>query len=145
MRAADVDRFHGVCEAQLAGFRTEFASAEPELSLNTARLPQAPAEALSDATARASLRLLLSLPHGVLAMSRDLPGLVETSSNLARVRTLLRESGYLDLDIAQAAQMAAQAALTAGDRERAREAGELSLGQWTGLPAWWTAGTRCGS
>ena len=64
------------------------------------------------------------------AADRDWP---QWDQNLARVRTLLRESGYLDLDIAQAAQMAAQAALSAGDRERAREAGELSLGQWTGL------------
>jgi dipeptidase D len=33
------------------------------------------------------LRMLDGLPHGVLAMSRDVPGLVETSSNLAVVRT----------------------------------------------------------
>ena len=30
--------------------------------------------------------LLLALPHGVLAMSPDIPGLVETSSNLAVVK-----------------------------------------------------------
>ncbi len=33
------------------------------------------------------LRLLAAAPHGVLAMSREVPGLVETSSNLAVVRT----------------------------------------------------------
>jgi dipeptidase D len=33
------------------------------------------------------LSFLLALPHGVSAMSNDIPGLVETSSNLALVRT----------------------------------------------------------
>jgi dipeptidase D len=87
VRAEDEARFGGLCAEQLAAFRTEFSSAEPELSLASVRLPQAPKEALTDGAAGAALRLLLALPHGVLAMSRDLPGLVETSSNLARVRT----------------------------------------------------------
>ncbi|MEO1370246.1 MAG: M20/M25/M40 family metallo-hydrolase, partial [Acidobacteriota bacterium] len=38
----------------------------------------------------AALRLLDALPHGVVAMSQELPGLVETSVNLARAST--RES-----------------------------------------------------
>jgi dipeptidase D len=34
-----------------------------------------------------ALALILAIPHGVVAMSRDMVGLVETSSNLARIRT----------------------------------------------------------
>lgn len=79
--------FESRCAELLAGFRTEFASAEPDLQLTATREAQAPAEALTDASTMAAARLLLALPHGVLAMSRDLPGLVETSSNVARVRT----------------------------------------------------------
>jgi dipeptidase D len=79
--------FERVCAEQLAGFRTEFASAEPELALTAVREAQAPADAMDDASTRTAIGLLLALPHGVLAMSRDLPGLVETSSNVARVRT----------------------------------------------------------
>ena len=37
------------------------------------------------ATTETVLRLLDALPHGVEAMSRDIPGLVETSSNVATV------------------------------------------------------------
>lgn len=37
--------------------------------------------------AKALLRSLLACPHGVLAMSRVVPGMVETSTNLASVRT----------------------------------------------------------
>ena len=79
--------FERICAEQLAGFRTEFASAEPELALTAARAAAVPADALTDASTRAAARLLLAMPHGVLAMSRDLQGLVETSSNVARVRT----------------------------------------------------------
>ncbi|MDH3252815.1 MAG: M20/M25/M40 family metallo-hydrolase, partial [Ignavibacteria bacterium] len=34
---------------------------------------------------RTILRLLAALPHGVIAMSPDIPGLVETSTNLATI------------------------------------------------------------
>jgi dipeptidase D len=79
--------FERICAEQLVGFRTEFASAEPELALTAAREAKAPTDALDEVSTRAVARLLHALPHGVLAMSRDLPGLVETSSNVARVRT----------------------------------------------------------
>ena len=46
-----------------------------------------PPEVWSDETTVKSLALLVALPHGVLAMSRDIAGLVETSTNLSKVRT----------------------------------------------------------
>jgi dipeptidase D len=44
-----------------------------------------PTEVLVNDDCTTLLRLLVSLPHGVLAMSSDVPGLVETSNNLAVV------------------------------------------------------------
>jgi dipeptidase D len=41
---------------------------------------------LSVDESRRLVELVLALPHGVISMSRDLPGLVETSTNVARVR-----------------------------------------------------------
>jgi len=46
---------------------------------------EAPAHVLARADRDRLVRLLMALPHGVLGMSRDIPGLVETSSNLAVV------------------------------------------------------------
>ena len=46
---------------------------------------------MSSASSLCLLRLLLALPHGVLAMSTTIPGLVESSSNVATV-TCERES-----------------------------------------------------
>lgn len=42
--------------------------------------------AIDAATAHQLIRALISIPHGVIAMSADIPGLIETSTNLASVR-----------------------------------------------------------
>ncbi len=79
-------KLEAVLAAELEGYRDEFASAEPGL---TAELTPAdrPAQVLAPASRDAVIRLVLGMPNGVLAMMRDMPGKVETSSNLARVRT----------------------------------------------------------
>ena len=43
--------------------------------------------AIDRATVRRVVRALIAIPHGVVAMSADIPGLIETSTNLASVRT----------------------------------------------------------
>ena len=52
-------------------------------------------EALSEASRDAFLDLVLAMPHGVLAMSQDVEGLVETSTNLAVAR-LEQDSAHLE-------------------------------------------------
>ena len=78
-----------VVERTAAELRDEYGSSDPDL-----RIELEPIE--DDLKVRdvvtvhgrdRLLRMLDGLPHGVLAMSRDVPGLVETSSNLAVVRT----------------------------------------------------------
>jgi dipeptidase D len=80
------DTVRRIFDAQLAGFRDEFASAEPDLTLTMTPITL-PAKVLDKPSRDRVLAFLLGLPHGVLSMSRDMPGLVETSTNLARVRT----------------------------------------------------------
>jgi len=65
--------------------RTELGAADPGVQVRVSRDPGA-CPAMDAATSGRLLRLLLALPHGPLAMSQDIPGLVETSSNLAVVR-----------------------------------------------------------
>ncbi len=76
-------------EACLEDFREEFGSIDPDLAITV--------EALEDAEELQRpmnvhnrdrlLNCLNGLPHGVLAMSRDVPGLVETSNNVAVITT----------------------------------------------------------
>jgi dipeptidase D len=53
---------------------------EPSITLEKAELPQ---KVMAERDARRVVDLLASLHHGVLAMSPDVPGLVQNSTNLA--------------------------------------------------------------
>ena len=65
--------------------RAEFAGPEPGMQLLIDEAPS-PASVWSAETGARVLDLIVALPHGVVAMSNDIPGLVETSTNLAAVK-----------------------------------------------------------
>ncbi len=67
--------------ARYRTFMAEFAH-ETTMKLSCEKIAQ-PARLASGASSAAALHMLAAFPHGVLAMSRHVPGLVETSSNLA--------------------------------------------------------------
>jgi dipeptidase D len=67
-------------------FLDEFDAVESniDLSLSPTALPDS---VFTPASTRTAIDLLLSIPNGVMAMMRDIAGVVETSNNLARVKT----------------------------------------------------------
>ena len=86
---SQLDRLRGVAASCLTAFREEFAATDPDLTVTVEPIEDGDGvlRPLNVAARDRLLRLLDALPHGVLAMSRDVPGLVETSSNLAVVST----------------------------------------------------------
>jgi dipeptidase D len=80
----DRGAFEAAVRKSLEAARAEHGSADPEMAIDIATA-DAPAKVLSSESGRKMVDLLLALPHGVLAMSRDLKGLVETSNNVATV------------------------------------------------------------
>jgi dipeptidase D len=64
--------------------RSELGGFDPGLKIAVEGVAR-PDQILEDADARLLAGLLASLHHGVLAMSPDVPGLVQTSTNLATV------------------------------------------------------------
>jgi dipeptidase D len=78
-----------------AAMKAELATADPGLTWEIANA-EAAGQVWSDVTAERVLALMAALPHGVLRMSDDIPGLVETSTNFARVRT---EGNVLNLSM----------------------------------------------
>ena len=76
-------------EARLAEYtkeiENEYKGIEPVVKF-TLEAVERPAFIVDDATAKALILSLDSAPHGVYSMSRDLEGLVETSTNLAAVK-----------------------------------------------------------
>jgi dipeptidase D len=67
--------------------KNEYSTVEPNLLLKiTESKPASNWGVLKEADQDRLLSLLYGLPHGVVAMSADIPGLVETSTNLATVQ-----------------------------------------------------------
>jgi dipeptidase D len=78
----------------------EFASVDPGLKI-TAEVAETPGSLMDESTQHNLLYALYACPNGVMRMSMDMPGIVETSNNLAivksengvvRVQSLLRSS-----------------------------------------------------
>ena len=63
----------------------EYTVADPDLQF-TLESENPRAKAIDKDTAKRLLQALYAAPHGVYAMSQDIPGLVETSTNLASVK-----------------------------------------------------------
>ena len=83
--ADDIDRISATVRAEFEAFREEYRPADPAMTLSVGEPVSANQSWTADATATV-LRLISSLPHGVQAMSYDIPGLVETSNNVATVK-----------------------------------------------------------
>ncbi|MGD0179248.1 MAG: aminoacyl-histidine dipeptidase [Terriglobales bacterium] len=69
-----------------AGYKADLGGFDSELRI-TVEKAERPGKVLDASDAKQTVALLASLHHGVLAMSPDVPGLVQTSTNLAIVST----------------------------------------------------------
>ena len=87
VKAADKEAVVVALNHYVAAIENEYRATDPEMTLTieTADKPETVIDA--DTTARL-INSLYSCPHGVISMSHDLEGLVETSTNLASVKML---------------------------------------------------------
>lgn len=93
----DFNRFVAEVEKECADIEKEM-----RWELQSTELP---AEVLPRLTGQRLLLSLYACPHGVYAMSKDMPGLVETSTNLASVK--MRE-GYIEINTSQRSSVESQ-------------------------------------
>lgn len=121
-----------VFDASLEAAAAEHAASDPGLTWQTAAV-DADAAAWDAPTALRALDLLIALPHGVMSMSPGLPGLVETSTNLAVAR-------IEDESLSVLCNSRSSVATRLGSlRRRIRSIGELAgarVEQPDGYPGW---------
>ena len=67
--------------------KAELATAEPGLAVTLAKQGTKKGKVLKRALQQKLAQAIAAMPHGVLKMSADIPGLVETSTNVAAVHT----------------------------------------------------------
>lgn len=79
------EEFEKFVEEMQQAIRYEYRSTEPNLTIR-AKPADLPSHLIDISTQEKLLNALYACPHGVLAMSREIPGFVETSTNLASVK-----------------------------------------------------------
>ncbi len=72
-------------KALAATIGEEFSDIDPNLNIDVREAESGPSYTLNDQSTRLLINTLFTLPHGVDEMSRAVPGLVATSTNLAAV------------------------------------------------------------
>lgn len=130
--ASHKDALSSALAAEFAGVKEEFAPADPDMALEVAE-SAAPGSVWDTSTTLNVLRLVTGLPHGVLAMSYDIPGLVETSTNLAVVQ---EADGSMEILMSSRSSVATALEAT---RQRIRATAELagaSAEEHVGYPGW---------
>ena len=130
--SSDVDTLTKSLQSEISAIQDEFRPAEPgmELEVDNAELPSS---VLTESAGSRLLRLIVGLPHGVASMSYDIPGLVETSTNLATVRAT--DSEYRVQMSSRSSVGSALQALRRKIRATAELAG-ASVEEGDGYPGW---------
>lgn len=68
-------------------YKKEIEAVDPDLSLSADELPQLPSQTMDADSQKKTIDVVYGCPNGVIRMSDSMKGLVETSTNLARVIT----------------------------------------------------------
>ncbi|MCQ2144048.1 MAG: aminoacyl-histidine dipeptidase [Bacteroidales bacterium] len=79
--------------------KEEYGNVECNIKVELTECKKDITEAIDDSTALRLVTCLTACPHGVLAMSQEIPGFVETSTNLASVK--MTEPGIIRLGTSQ--------------------------------------------
>lgn len=83
--ANQLEEVEAAIMAEADSIKAELAPIDPGFAVEVHPAPRKPAQMMDKKSHNAVLNLLMAIPHGVDGMSFDVPGLVETSNNLASV------------------------------------------------------------
>jgi dipeptidase D len=81
------ETLRGLFKASFDKIACEFKAVESEACFTFEKTAESPLGPLQDTSQQKLVNMLVTLPHGVISMHPEMEGLVETSSNLAVVRT----------------------------------------------------------
>ena len=116
-----------------ADMENELGIVEPDMKLTLES--ESPREkAIDQDTMRRLLKTLYALHHGVYAMSQDIPGLVETSTNLASVK--MKEDHIIKVETSQRSSILSARNDMANTVRAAMELGGAKVSSGDGYPGW---------
>jgi dipeptidase D len=114
--------------------RAEVSTVDPDLKITLTALKGARrGKVLKKALQRRMLRTISGLPHGVIKMSADIAGLVETSTNVAVIETGKKT---ITLATSQRSSVASEIAEICDTVKAVMEMGGAEVSQGDGYPGW---------
>jgi dipeptidase D len=123
-----------------ATIKAELSSVEPDLQISVSEIQQqmkgkkkVQLKALKKVAQRKLMQTISSLPHGVTKMSADIPGLVETSTNVASIITLEKE---ILIATSQRSSVASEILEICESVANIFELGSATVKQSDGYPGW---------
>ncbi len=111
----------------------EFRTVDPKLDIQINKKEEFSEKVFSREFTKKLVDLLLALPHGIIAMNQDIPGLVETSTNLA---TLSKEDGKLRIGTSQRSSTESAKEYISSSVVAAFSLAEAEVNVGDGYPGW---------
>lgn len=131
---AKLKKAEALVTKMLSTVKTELASTEPGISISlTPMAENRKQEVLKSGDQKKLLRTISALPHGVIKMSADIAGLVETSTNVAVVKT---SENTLRIVTSQRSSVASELLEIANTVHSIFELGGASIENSDAYPGW---------
>jgi dipeptidase D len=131
--AAKVEAARGIVAEWHATIRGELGSVEPGVSTTCVDVKGRRGPVMKRRVQRQIGQVIAALPHGVVKMSADIPGLVETSTNVAVVTT---KGKKITLGTSQRSSVASEIDEIAHTVKTIMELGGAEVTQGDGYPGW---------
>ncbi|KUO59175.1 aminoacyl-histidine dipeptidase [bacterium BRH_c32] len=114
-------------------YKSEFTPKDPEISISIKQVEEKSEKVFSESFTQKILNVILAMPHGVIAMSQDIPDLVETSTNLA---TVVYENDEIKIGTSQRSSIESAKKYVASSVKAVFDlaCGEVKVGD--GYPGW---------
>ena len=117
----------------MSEIENEKAKTEPDMKLSLESCDM-PSRVLNLKSSDTLLNMLYACPHGVAAMSMDVPGLVETSTNLASVK--MKENDIIEITTSQRSSIESAKYDIASQVEVVLALGGADVKRGDGYPGW---------
>jgi dipeptidase D len=114
----------------------ELKTVEPDLAITATKVKTRKGLVLKKKLQKQILQVLSALPHGVMKMSADIPGLVETSTNVAVVTVAGKTKKTLSVATSQRSSVASEIREIAQTVRTIFEMGGADVTQGDGYPGW---------
>ena len=127
------DKLSSALKSYADAIRMEFKGVEPSMEFTIEKVDR-PDYCIDSNTSLALVRAIYSAPHGVYSMSRDIPGLVETSTNLAAVKMI--DNNQIKITTSQRSSVESRKQDIAGQVEAHFQLAGAEVSHSDGYPGW---------